>query len=89
MSAAEQYSKIAKELCDKARYENNEFSKSEFERAAEIYALLAQRAQADDRTDAPRITEKHMAKKLDTLVESDAKGLQQQIVQHFATTPTT
>jgi hypothetical protein len=89
MSAAEQYSKMAEELYDKARKENNEYSKSEFERAAEIYSLLAQRAQADDGTGAPGMTDKHMPDKLDALIESDAKGLQQQILQHFTTRPTT
>lgn len=89
MSAAEQYSKIANELCEKARDENNEYSKSEFERAAEIYSLLAQRAQANDRTGAARITDKHVTEKLDALPKSDAKGLQQQILQHFAVRPAT
>lgn len=89
MSAAEQYSKIAKELFDKARDENNEYSKFEFERAAEIYSLLARRAQTDDRTGAAKMTDKQVTEKLDALLKSDAKGLQQQILQHFAATPAT
>jgi hypothetical protein len=35
------------------------------------------------------MTDKRTPDKLDALFESDAKGLQQQILQHFTTTPTT
>ena len=55
---------MAEELRAKARTENNDYTKSEFELVAQIYSLLAQRAQM--------------------LVDSDAKGLQQQVLEHFA-----
>jgi hypothetical protein len=89
MSVAEQYLKMAEVLCDKARKENNEHSRFELESAAEIYALLAQRAQVGDWSGALVTTDKNMPHKLDALIECDAKGLQQQILQHFSTRPTT
>lgn len=80
---------MAQELRDKARSENSPYTKSEFETIAEIYSLLAQRAQVEEGSEAPRMTGETMSQTPNDLTESDAKGLQRQILEHFNATPTT
>ncbi|HYC18743.1 MAG TPA: hypothetical protein VEC94_16180 [Pseudolabrys sp.] len=71
MNTADKYSKIAAELYQKAGTEEGPYTRSELEMAAQIYVVLAERA---DQTKS----------KLDALAESDARGLQQQIAKTFA-----
>jgi hypothetical protein len=89
MTDAEKYSKMAEELLDKARNENSPYTKFELGSAAQIYSLLAQRAQGGEGSGSPRMTSERMSEKLEVLTESDAKGLQRQIFQHFTAAPLT
>jgi hypothetical protein len=71
MNTADKYSKIAAELYQKAGAEIGPYTRSELEMAAQIYVVLAQRA---DQTESEP----------DASAESDARGLQQRIKKNFA-----
>jgi hypothetical protein len=72
MSDAQKHLKMAEELRERARSESNPYTQLDFENAAQIYSVLAQRALADEGAGASKMVS-----------DGDARGLQQQILQHF------
>ena len=73
MSDAEKHLKMAKELREQARSESNPYTQHDIESAAQIYSVLAQRALEGEGAGASKMNS-----------DVDARGLQQQILQHFA-----
>ena len=90
MTVFKEYSKMAEELHEKARNEASPYVRSDFETVAQIYALLAQRAQAIEQGDeTTALPGKQMPQKLDASMKNDARSLQQKIQQHFPAGHTT